>query len=107
MSGDVGYGKSETCEWYAAQNPTVFLRAMEEWTPSWMLEEMAFELGLKPRHNARTKELVRMVAEQIQVKLEQHPEFMIIIDEAGPRRPPPAADRDAARHRRHHEGAQM
>jgi DNA transposition AAA+ family ATPase len=44
--GEPGLGKTRTLEWWAVQQKAVFLRAKAEWTPIWVIRELAERLGL-------------------------------------------------------------
>ncbi|MEO1752046.1 ATP-binding protein [Thiofaba sp. EF100] len=48
VTGDPGYGKTSTVQWWAAQHGAVYLRAKASYTPHWMLTELVRELGHAP-----------------------------------------------------------
>lgn len=75
VHGSRGLGKTRTAIWHAAQNGAVYLRSKSVWSPSWMLEELAVELGVVPAK--RKKELFTSVENT----LKEHPR-LVIIDEA-------------------------
>ncbi len=53
VTGEAGYGKSETVDQWAIQTGAAYLRAKEEWTPNWFLTELAENLKLDPRGRAK------------------------------------------------------
>ncbi len=53
VHGNRGLGKTRTAIWYAAGADAVYLRAKSVWSPSWLLEELAVELGVTPRKRKR------------------------------------------------------
>jgi hypothetical protein len=73
--GQVGLGKTRTCAWYAAQNPTVYLQAEAGWNIGWFLDDLCFELGVKPEHKLSARS--RQVKDQI-----RKGSPVLIIDEA-------------------------
>ncbi|MFW5490404.1 MAG: AAA family ATPase [Desulfovibrio sp.] len=87
VHGNRGLGKTRSAIWYAAQNGAIYLRAKSVWSPSWMLEELAVELGVVPAK--RKKELFTAVENA----LKEHPR-LVIIDEANV---PPTACIDCIR----------
>ena len=48
VTGEPGYGKTRTVQWWAIQTDGVYLRAKSGWTPHWVLTELVKELGLAP-----------------------------------------------------------
>lgn len=87
VHGNRGLGKTRAAIWYSAQNGAVYLRAKSVWSPSWMLEELAVELGVVPAK--RKKELFTAVENA----LKEHPR-LVIFDEANV---PPASCIDCIR----------
>lgn len=79
VKGHVGFGKSDTTEWFAVQNAALFLTAKPDWTPTWLYCELAIGLGLKDR--ARTKDMFKPICEEIVRRMERQPDFCIMIDE--------------------------
>lgn len=79
VTGEPGFGKTKTLNWFAAQNPSVHVRAKADWTPNWMLSDFSAALGLKtPR---RTEDLFNAVLAEI-LKLQNHRDgFHVIVDE--------------------------
>lgn len=75
VDGKAGLGKTEACQVYAARHDCVYLRALENWTPRWMLKQLANELGFAPEGR------VSHVFEDCRRKLQLHPR-PIFIDEA-------------------------
>ena len=45
--GEAGFGKSKTLAWLGIRNAAVMVRAKREWTPKWMLNEIAEALGVQ------------------------------------------------------------
>lgn len=72
--GDHGLGKSQTIQWWADKNDSVYVRATQGMTSRWLLSEIAEELGEDPYwHTQETFELIEKY-------LRQHPK-VIIVDE--------------------------
>lgn len=70
-----GLGKSRTALYYTAHYNSVYVRSKSVWSPSWLLEELAVELGLVP--SKRKKDLFTSV----ESSLKEQPR-LIVIDEA-------------------------
>jgi len=87
VHGMRGLGKTRTAIWYASQNGSVYVRSKALWSPKWMLEELAIELGLTPAKHK--KDLFMGVMEE----LRQRPR-LVIIDESNM---PPTTCLDAIR----------
>lgn len=51
VDGEPGLGKSTTIQWWAVQTGAVFLRAKEEWTPTWFMRELLQALRETPEHS--------------------------------------------------------
>lgn len=51
LDGEPGLGKSTTIQWWAVQTGSVFLRAKEEWTPTWFMRELLQALRETPEHS--------------------------------------------------------
>lgn len=52
LSGNAGFGKSRTGEWWAMQNDAIFLRLKAACTPHWLLTDLVKELGEQaPAHS--------------------------------------------------------
>lgn len=72
--GDIGLGKSQTIQWWADKNDSVYVRATQGMTSRWLLSEIAEELGEDPYwHTQETFNL-------IENHLKQNPK-VIIVDE--------------------------
>lgn len=72
--GDHGLGKSQTIQWWADKNDSVYVRANQGMTSRWLLSEITEELGEEPFwHTQETFTL-------IENNLRQNPK-MIIVDE--------------------------
>ena len=72
--GDQGLGKSQTIQWWADKNDSVYVRATQGMTSRWLLSEIAEELGEEPYwHTQETFELIENY-------LRQNPKI-IIVDE--------------------------
>lgn len=72
--GEHGLGKSQTIQWWADKNDSVYVRATQGMTSRWLLAEIAEELGEDPFwHTQETFTL-------IENHLRQHPK-VIIVDE--------------------------
>lgn len=85
--GQRGLGKTRTAIWHAAKTGAVYLRSKSVWSPGWMLEELAVELGAVPAK--RKKDLYLDVRNTLRVKPR-----LIIIDEINM---PPTSCLDAIR----------
>jgi hypothetical protein len=79
VKGLVGFGKTDGVQWLAVQNRSLFLTGKKEWTPHWMLGEIARELGIKSR--AKTEDMYSPVCEQLIRRMELEPDFCVMIDE--------------------------
>lgn len=51
LDGEPGLGKSTTIQWWAVQTGSIFLRAKEEWTPTWFMRELLQALREQPEHS--------------------------------------------------------
>lgn len=51
VTGEAGFGKSRTVQWWAIQNNAVYLRAKAAITPHWLLLELVRELGHVPANS--------------------------------------------------------
>ena len=72
--GDHGLGNSQTIQWWADKNDSVYVRATQGMTSRWLLSEIAEELGEEPYwHTQETFELIENY-------LRQNPKI-IIVDE--------------------------
>ncbi len=60
VTSEAGYGKSETVDQWAIQTGAAYLRAKEEWTPNWFMNELAENLKLDTR--GRAKDLFGRIA---------------------------------------------
>lgn len=70
--GDHGLGKSQTIQWWADKNDSVYVRATQGMTSRWLLSEMAEELGEEPFwHTQETFGL-------IENHLRQNPKTLIV-----------------------------
>lgn len=49
--GEPGFGKTKTLMWYAMHHSPVFVRAKRDWSPNWMLHDIAHALAIKPAHS--------------------------------------------------------
>lgn len=49
--GEPGLGKTTTTQWWAVQQRAPFVRAKEEWTPTWFLRDLLAELRVTPEHS--------------------------------------------------------
>lgn len=57
--GEHGLGKSQTIQWWADKNDSVYVRANQGMTSRWLLSEIAEELGEEPYwHTQETFELI-------------------------------------------------
>ena len=75
--GEFGLGKSETIQWWAFKNNSVYVRANQGMTTRWLLSEIAEELGVKDELYGHTQQRFLLVENY----LKQFPKT-IIIDEA-------------------------
>lgn len=76
FEGLTGRGKTLFAEWYATQNQaTVYLEAVPNWTPSWMLRDLAEALGLSREHALETN--LRQVLEE-----QSRQPRLLLLDEA-------------------------
>ena len=53
VMAEAGYGKSATVDQWAIQNGAAYLRAKEEWTPNWFMNELAENLKIDSRGRAK------------------------------------------------------
>ncbi len=75
IDGRTGTGKTRTVEWFAVQNrQAVYLRSHKEWSPTWMVEDVALALGLS------SKSIMRLNMRQLISELRRRPR-MLILDE--------------------------
>lgn len=72
--GRAGLGKSEAVSWYDGDNPTIFVRALRNWTACWMMQDIVSEMGIAPENSTRK------VFEQL-VKALSNCKTPIIVDE--------------------------
>ncbi len=72
--GDHGLGKSQTIQWWADKNDSVYIRATQGMTSRWLLSEIAEELGVDPFWHTQETFLL------IENHLRQNPKI-IIVDE--------------------------
>ena len=75
VTGEAGFGKSETVDQWAIQAGAAYLRAKEGWTPSWFKSELAENLKLDA--HGRPKELFARIAGFIGAR-----QIPLVIDEA-------------------------
>ena len=63
--GDHGLGKSQTIQWWADKNDSIYVRATQEMTSKWLLSEIAEELGENPYwHTQENFELIERILRQ-------------------------------------------
>lgn len=74
--GTRGLGKTRAALWYAAKNGAVYVRAKTRWTDSWMLEEIASEIGLSFGNRPTLKSLFEGVVGNLKERSR-----LIIVDE--------------------------
>ncbi|KAB2888414.1 MAG: AAA family ATPase [Desulfobulbaceae bacterium] len=55
VTGDAGFGKTETCQWWGVRREAVFVRVKAAATPHWFLTDLVRELGEEPA--AKTEQL--------------------------------------------------
>ena len=53
VTAEAGYGKSATVDQWAIQTGAAYLRAKEEWTPNWFMNELAENLKIDSRGRAK------------------------------------------------------
>lgn len=53
VTGEAGYGKSQTVDYWAVQNSAAYLRAKVEWTPHYFMAELAETLKIDGRGRAK------------------------------------------------------
>lgn len=84
VKGDPGYGKSKTLARYGLRTHSMIVRAKADWTPAWMLKDIAAALGLQQSH--RVNVLFEAICAELMTRGCPH----LIIDEidhaAGSRR---------------------
>jgi len=74
VNGEHGLGKSQTIQWWADKNDSIYVRATQGMTSRWLLSEIAEELGEEPYwHTQENFELIKGI-------LRQNPKT-IIVDE--------------------------
>jgi hypothetical protein len=76
LQGDPGYGKSGTLTWYANKKKAAFLRAKADWTPHWMLSDLADVLNVQKRHS--TEGLFNVVMPELMVRHAESGLFLIV-----------------------------
>lgn len=82
LEGLTGRGKTLFCEWYAVQDADcLYLEADENWTPSWLLRDVAEGLGLARAHSSETNKLA-IVESQRQRQAQGLAPRLLLIDEA-------------------------
>lgn len=74
--GDPGHGKTRTMRWWAVQNRGIYVRAKSNWTPRWMLAELA-EALVGSQTPGNTETLYNVVLRELSKR--QAP---VLIDEA-------------------------
>lgn len=75
VTGEAGYGKSQTVDHWAVQSGAVYLRAKVEWTPHYFMTELAETLKLDAR--GRAKDLFGRIAGTVGGQ-----QIPLVIDEA-------------------------
>lgn len=75
VKGRPGYGKTRTCAWFAAQENALYVEAQAGWNIGWFLDDLCFELGVKPEHklSGRSRQIKEII-------LKEQP--VVLIDEA-------------------------
>lgn len=53
VTGEAGFGKSQTVDYWAVQNSAAYLRAKVEWTPHYFMAELAETLKIDSRGRAK------------------------------------------------------
>ena len=82
LEGLTGRGKTLFSEFYAVQDPDcLYLEADENWTPSWLLRDVAEGLGLPRAHSSETNKRA-IVESQRQREAQGLPPRLLLIDEA-------------------------
>jgi hypothetical protein len=73
--GQPGRGKTKTMAWYTAHNKAVYLEAEAGWNIGWLLDDLCFELGVRPEHklSSRSRQVKDIIRKERPV---------LIIDEA-------------------------
>lgn len=74
VTGEPGYGKSETVDRWAAQVSAAFLRAKEQWTPAFFMSELAETLNVDARGRAKdifARVVAKLGAEQIPLVIDE------------------------------------
>ena len=74
VTGEPGYGKSETVDRWSAQVSAAFLRAKEQWTPAFFMGELAETLGVDARGRAKdifARVVAKLGAEQIPLVIDE------------------------------------
>ena len=74
--GSRGLGKTRAALWYVAKNGAIYIRAKTKWSDSWMLQEIAVELGL----SFGTRPTLKTLFEGVANNLKERPR-LIVIDE--------------------------
>jgi DNA transposition AAA+ family ATPase len=82
LEGLTGRGKTMFGEWYTVQDADCFfIEADENWTPSWLLRDVAEALGLTRAHSSETNKRA-IVESQRQREGQNLPPRLLLIDEA-------------------------
>lgn len=74
VTGEPGYGKSETVDRWATQVSAAYLRAKEQWTPAFFMSELAETLNVDARGRAKdifARVVAKLGAEQIPLVIDE------------------------------------
>lgn len=83
LDGEPGLGKTRTAQWWAVQNGAVYLRAKQEWTPTWCMREILSFLNRRPEYSfEKNYQLVSQVLEDMAITaLREKKPFGVVVDE--------------------------
>jgi DNA transposition AAA+ family ATPase len=84
VDGDPGLGKTETVQWWVTQTSAVYLRAKQEWTPSWVLRELLAALDEKMPAASFERmygQALQRLSERVRLAAREELSFAVVIDE--------------------------
>lgn len=83
VDGIPGLGKTTTVEWWAVQTGAIFLRAKEEWTPTWFMRELLAALRETPEHSFEKmfRQAVTALSKHSMAALRDGKAFGVVVDE--------------------------
>lgn len=84
VDGEPGLGKTTTLRNWVAQTGSIYLRAKEEWTASWFMDDLLEAMNVQPPHAFKLKyrEALKTLATMRHDLALQGGSFGIVVDEA-------------------------